>query len=151
MSPLPVPTIVLDSNVVLDWLVFADPSVRAVTTAITSGQLRWIVSQPMLDELEHVLTRDDLAPWHPNAGGVLASWHTWVCAAEPAPALASGVLRCTDPDDQKFIDLALHARAIALLSRDRAVLKLAGRARRYGLRIQTASAWALDSAAELGQ
>jgi len=32
--------------------------------------------------------------------------------------------RCSDPDDQKFIDLAGAVRAQGLVSKDRAVLKL---------------------------
>ena len=50
-------------------------------------------------------------------------------------------MRCTDPDDQKFIDFALRSGASALLTRDRAVLKLARGARGRGLWIETAVAW----------
>ena len=49
---------------------------------------------------------------------------------------------CRDPDDQKFIDLARCIGAGTLLSRDRAVLKLAARARRLGVLILTPTAWA---------
>jgi predicted nucleic acid-binding protein len=143
--------IVLDSNVVLDWLVFRDPSIRAVAAAITSGRLRWIATTAMRCELEHVLTRGNLSTWRPSLDMVLAQWHTWAAPVEPAPAVPVGPLRCTDPDDQKFIDLALHAGAVALLSRDRAVLKLAGRARRLGLNIQTAADWTRALPAEFAQ
>ena len=37
---------------------------------------------------------------------------------------AAALPRCTDPDDQKFIELAVAAGALALVSKDRAVLKL---------------------------
>jgi predicted nucleic acid-binding protein len=50
-------------------------------------------------------------------------------------------LRCTDPDDQKFIDAAIVS-AQWLISRDRAVLKLARRAAALGLRIVTPERWA---------
>lgn len=134
-------TLVLDSNVVLDWLVFADRSSRALAAAITSGRARWLATAAMREELEHVLTRADFSAWQRDASSVLQRWERW---AEPidAPAPLPNGLRCTDPDDQKFIDLALHAGATALLSRDRAVLKLAGRARQLGLAIQTPAAWA---------
>ena len=145
------PPIVLDSNVVLDWLVFRDPSSRAVAAAITSGRLRWVATPAMLEELEHVLTRGSLSAWQPDVDGILAHWHAWAAPVAPAPAAPFGALRCTDPDDQKFIDLALHAGAVALLSRDRAVLKLARRAHRFGLRIQTAAAWARALAPEFAQ
>jgi len=136
--------LVLDSNVVLDWFVFGDPSVRAVATAVTAGQVRWIVTPAMREELEHVLTRSVRLSRKASIADVQAGWRRW---AEPVDAPPSGLvlpLRCTDPDDQKFIDLALHAGARALLSRDRAVLKLAGRARRLGLTIQTAARWSSD-------
>lgn len=132
--------LVLDSNVVLDWLVFRDPSSRAIAAAITSRRARWITTAAMRDELEHVLTRCAFSRWRANRTEVLVQWERWSERAD-APAAAPSGLRCTDPDDQKFIDLALHAGVSALLSRDRAVLKLAGRARSLGLAIQTAAAW----------
>jgi len=45
-------------------------------------------------------------------------------------------------DAKKFIDLALQVGATALLSRDRAVLALAPRARAVGLEILSAADWA---------
>jgi predicted nucleic acid-binding protein len=134
-------TLVLDSNVVLDWLVFADPSSRALAAAITSGRARWLATTAMRQEMEHVLTRVDFSAWLREGASVLRHWERWVEPVDAPPPLPHG-LRCTDPDDQKFIDLAVHTGATALLSRDRAVLKLAGRARRLGLTIQTAAAWA---------
>ena len=50
-------------------------------------------------------------------------------------------LRCTDADDQMFIDLAVSHRARWLLSRDRAVLKLARRAAKQGVLIMPPEAW----------
>ncbi len=131
----------LDSNVVLDWLVFRDPSSAPVGAAIASGRLRWIATPSMRNELEHVLTRVEFSAWAAEPVRILAAWDRWARIVEaPLPTLLP-LLRCTDPDDQKFIDLALEARATALLSRDRAVLKLAGRARRLGLAITTAAGW----------
>jgi uncharacterized protein len=137
------PLFVLDSNVVLDWLVFRDPSCRGLAQLITSGQARWVTTRAMRDELEHVLTRERFAARQPDTGAVWSAWTRWAsmveAAADASPACQ---LRCTDPDDQKFIDLALQISATTLLSRDRAVLKLARRARALGLDIQTPSAWA---------
>lgn len=131
----------LDTNVVLDWLVFRDPSSHSLTAAIRDARVRWIATTAMRNELEHVLTLENILVWQPDRAGVLAEWDRWATPVEaPAPTLLRG-LRCTDPDDQKFIDLALHAGASMLLSRDRAVLKLAVRARRCGLLIQSPAAW----------
>ena len=52
------------------------------------------------------------------------------------PVAAPGPpLRCRDPDDQMFIDLALSARAQWLVTRDRALLVLARRARLRGVTV----------------
>lgn len=139
--PQTIPAVVLDTNVVLDWLVFRDPSSRAVTAAIRDARVRWIATTAMRNELEHVLTLQKILSWQPDRAGVLGDWDRWATPVEaPALTLQRG-LRCTDPDDQKFIDLALQAGASMLLSRDRAVLKLAARARRCGLLIQSPAAW----------
>jgi hypothetical protein len=66
------------------------------------------------------------------------------CAAwQPLPPPdATGRLRCTDPDDQKFIDAAVAWGARWLVSRDRAVLKLRRRAAEaHGLLIVPPRAW----------
>jgi len=57
-------------------------------------------------------------------------------------------LICRDPDDQKFIDLAISQGAQWLFSRDRAVLALAKRARAQGLIIMSPDSWRLPAAAE---
>jgi predicted nucleic acid-binding protein len=49
--------------------------------------------------------------------------------------LPPGFPRCRDPDDDHFLALAHHAAADALVSKDRAVLKLRRRARKFGVRI----------------
>ena len=59
--------------------------------------------------------------------------------------------RCTDPDDQKFIDLALSLPGATLLSRDRAVLKLARRARPLGMTIVTPQAWSATLTGQGGE
>jgi predicted nucleic acid-binding protein len=136
------PLFVLDSNVVLDWLVFRDPSCRGLDHFIAAGHAGWIATQAMRDELEHVLTRGEFVARQPDASVVWSAWTRWVRVVEAPSAPPIWHPRCTDPDDQKFIDLALQVGATTLLSRDRAVLKLARRARALGLAIQTPDAWA---------
>ena len=52
-----VPAAVLDSNAVLDWLLFGDPSMQPLGQAIRAGHCRWIVTPALRDELEHVMAR----------------------------------------------------------------------------------------------
>ena len=128
-APVDVPRIVIDSNAVLDWLYFRDPRCAALAEAVTSRRVQWVASAAMRDEIEHVLARDSLGRrWPDGAASVREGWQRWATMLEQTPALAPLALRCSDEDDQKFIDLALATRAVALLSADRAVLRLARRA-----------------------
>jgi predicted nucleic acid-binding protein len=135
---------VLDTNVVLDWLVFRNPHCAPLTQAIEDGHLRWLVTAAMRDELAHVLGRGVVDAWTPNHDQL---WESWRLLSESVPPpLITGEasrLRCTDSDDQKFIDLALGS-AQWLISRDRAVLKLARRAQRLGVRVTTPERWSLE-------
>jgi predicted nucleic acid-binding protein len=127
---------------VLDWLVFADVSTAHLASAITSGRVRWLATRAMRDEFEQVLARGSLDAWRPDAARAAQVWERWATSVAPPPGPSLAALRCTDPDDQMFIDLAMHAGAAALLSRDRAVLRLARRARGFGLAILPPCAWA---------
>ena len=123
--------LVIDTNVVLDMLVFRDPPGLAVQAALVSRRYRWIACRGMRDELAHVLGRG--IGREVDRDAVLAAYDGVVVEVDP-PALP-GALRCTDPDDQVFIDLALQRRAHALLTRDWALLRLAKRARGFGVAV----------------
>ena len=143
--PAPIATrpVVLDTNVVLDWLLFGHPDGRALGAALACGKLRWISTSAMRDELAHVLARGALEHWQPDLPALWADWDQH-CTELPTPEPAGPAtrFRCTDPDDQKFIDLAIASGACLLLSRDRAVLKLARRLREVGVDVITPTAWA---------
>jgi predicted nucleic acid-binding protein len=134
--------LVLDTNVVLDWLAFGHPIGAPVEAALTSGRCRWLCTRAMRDELARVVVRESLARWAIDAHAVLSVFDALAVDLGPVTPLGAGEsLRCTDPDDQMFIDLAIARRAHALLTRDRAVLRLAARARRLGVLIATPEAW----------
>jgi len=137
------PAIVIDTQVVMDWLVFRDARVQALTAALTAGALRWLVAPAMREELRHVLSRGVAASYSPDLAFIEAQFDAHALAVatiEPQPL--AGRLVCRDPDDQKFIDLALAANARWLISRDKAVLALAKRARPKGLAILKPEHWA---------
>lgn len=119
MQPL-----VLDTNVALDLLVFADPSAAPVLAMLESGGARWIATAAMREELHRVLdypqVRTRLVSQAIPPDAVLARFDS-LSAQVDAPAKAP--CTCTDLDDQKFVDLAVAHRAV-LLSKDRAVLAL---------------------------
>ena len=134
--------LVLDTNVVLDWLAFRHPVGAPLGDALASGRCRWLCTRAMRDEFARVIARESLRRWAIDAGAVLAVFDALGVDAGTTPLLgAAERLRCSDPDDQPFIDLAIARRAHALLTRDRAVLRLASRARHFGVLIATPEAW----------
>lgn len=116
--------LVLDTNVVLDLLLFDDPAARPLHDPLARGALRWLATPAMRDELLHVLAYPNLLAQAASRGrkpdAVLADFDQRVSVVD-APAVSA--LRCRDPDDQKFIDLAVAHRSL-LISKDHAVLKL---------------------------
>lgn len=137
--------IVLDTNVVLDWLLFGRPSLVAVGRAIVGGDVQWIVSAALRVEFALVVERG-IRGWRADPAALLAAWDRWSTVREATPSgLRPGRLRCSDASDQKFIDLAVAEGATALLSRDRAVLKVARRAREHGVAIVTPERWAAEA------
>lgn len=134
--------VVLDTNVVLDWLVFGDPVAASLEAAFAAGRFRWIRTGPMRDELARVVPRDAFARWRPDASAVLGRYDALAHEQPvPTPLPAHEHLRCADPDDQPFIDLAIARRAHALLTHDRALLRLARRARAFGVLVATPQSW----------
>jgi len=144
------PTVVLDTNVVLDWLVFHDARVAALTQALTAGRLRAIAAPPMRVELAHMLASARLLRWAPDAEAALRIYdetvRMWTTDATQGPWPA-GRPRCSDQDDQVFIDLALAGRAQWLLTHDRALLRLARRMRAHGVAVLTPMVWATRTGA----
>jgi putative PIN family toxin of toxin-antitoxin system len=119
--------IVLDTNIVLDAFVFDDPAAQPLLAGLQTGALQWVATQAMRDELERVLAYPQivkrLVHHQIEAAGVLARFDA---TAQLHPAAAKAPVTCKDPDDQKFIDLAVAHQSL-LLSKDQAVLCMAKR------------------------
>jgi putative PIN family toxin of toxin-antitoxin system len=141
-------SLVIDTNALLDWLVFDDPSSRAFARAVTEGDALWLASPAIIGELEHVLARPLHERWDVARKRVLTQcWRSLVrLCAEPTSAAPSG-LCCRDPDDQKFIDLALAQGARWLITRDRDLLSLRRHAATIGLAIVAPGQWPAPPAA----
>lgn len=117
--------VVIDTNIVLDLLLFRDPSAAALGQALAQGALVWYATTAMREELQRVLTfpamQSRLARTdREDAAGILAQFDR---LSHKHADVATGLPRCSDPDDQKFIDLAICLQAV-LLSKDHAVLRL---------------------------
>ncbi|MEG0002303.1 MAG: PIN domain-containing protein [Comamonas sp.] len=116
--------LVLDTNMVLDLLVFDDPAIAPLRALLANGELRWIADAAQRVELERVLGYPQIAPrlafYGLSNASVLAAFDAGVDYQPEAPAIQ---IVCKDPDDQHFLALAVQHRAL-LLSKDKAVLVL---------------------------
>lgn len=134
--------VVIDTQTVLDWCYFCDAACQ--DWPVPAAAWRWLATAAMRDELAHVLARGLPGRRATPATQVLAFFDRHATLVEP-PAINAALartLRCSDPDDQKFIDLALARRPAWLVSRDRAVLKLARRAALHGVQVLPPGRWA---------
>ncbi len=124
--------LVLDTNVWLDWLVFDDPSIATVKAAVATKRAEVFIDAACEAELERALAYDLGKKRALDAAGRGA------CLAEcrrVAHRIRSAALErerarlpaCRDPDDQKFLEAALAARAGFLVTKDKALLDLARR------------------------
>jgi putative PIN family toxin of toxin-antitoxin system len=124
----PIPLLVLDTNVVLDWVAFRDPRVQPIAAAIERGTLRTATSGACLQELRRALS---YAQVKLDAAAQALAFERYAAHVKvfdiPEPAAAMGLPRCEDVDDQKFLEVAWHVRASHLVTRDKALLKLARR------------------------
>jgi uncharacterized protein len=134
--------LVLDTNIVLDCLVFRDQSTRELMAAIEARRAQVLVHQYALDELERVLAYPQCRLAATEQQQVL---DRYLAAATMAPMpdefsrdtllLPPNFPRCRDRDDEPFLALAYHAQADGLVTKDKAVLKLRRKARKFGVAI----------------
>jgi len=145
-AALAVPQLVLDTNIVLDLYVFQDPATAPLRLALQHKRLHWIATPAMREELACVLAYPHIARRQQRDAssqpGQAADPLAWVLAhfdaqvSLVAPA-AKARVTCRDPDDQKFIDLAVAHQAL-LLSKDQAVLCMKKRLLALGVQALTA-------------
>ena len=123
---------VLDTNVIIDLLHFADPAALLLRTAIDDGSLQCFSDRQCLDELERVTTYPQFSLDGAAQQALLTRYRRFVTLCEPEgveDVEAYRLPRCRDADDQKFLILAVRCGADLLITRDRELLRLAGRRR----------------------
>lgn len=152
---LPVPRIVLDTNVCLDLWVFADPGCARVLAALRSGAVQAVTRDDCRAEWQRVLHYPQLPiddQSRPLVDAAFTANVQLLTDTDSVPVDAGRRLpRCADPDDQKFLELALASGARWLLSKDRELLKLDRRARMAGgFSILLPQAWAPTEVPDAG-
>jgi putative PIN family toxin of toxin-antitoxin system len=134
--------LVLDTNVVIDWLVFAHPYMQAFRAAVTAGEIIVLTHELALVELERVLAYPELKLPVERQVDALARYRAYSRAATMPEGFALGAWQlpagfpsCRDRDDDLFLSLTHHTQAAALVTRDKALLKMRKRMRKRGMTI----------------
>ncbi|MEN9625371.1 MAG: hypothetical protein RLZZ329_321 [Pseudomonadota bacterium] len=124
---------VLDTNIVLDLWVFDEPKAEALRVSVETGRTHWLATAAMREELARVLAYPQIVKRLTHreipADTVLGHFDRW---AQLHPDAPKAEYVCKDPDDQKFIDLAVTHTA-ALHSKDAQVLCMKNRLARCGV------------------
>jgi uncharacterized protein len=128
------PRYVPDTNVCLDLFVFADPRCESLLAAARAGRIELVTRADCRAEWLAVLGYRQLALSEPRQAQASALFDALLRDVSLERASVPVTLpRCRDGDDQKFLELAYQSRAVALLSRDDELLRLARRTTRAGL------------------
>ena len=136
LTALPVPRIVLDTNVCLDLFLFRDPACAVLMAALQEGRVQAVCRDDGREEWRRVLYYPQLPIDNTIRPGLSEAFDRlihYLPAAKLSEEDAARLPRCGDPDDQKFMELALATQARWLLSKDNELLKLDGRTHRVGL------------------
>ena len=137
-------TLVLDTNVCLDLFVFRDPRWAALLAAVEEGTVCAITRSDCRAEWLAVLNYPKLKLDAAAQAACAARFDALIaCKEKPETAPLRPLLPvCSDGDDQKFLELAFDEKAEALISKDKALLKLARRNAKMGLfAILSPEAW----------
>ena len=121
----------LDTNIWLDILLFNDARTRQIQAALVSGAITASIDLSCYAELTHVLHYTQLRHLIVDREQTLA----WVREhsqffQEEVESNVPFLPVCRDSDDQKFLELAYKSRAGFLISKDKALLKVAVRMQR---------------------
>lgn len=118
--------IVLDTNVVVGVLVFADPVLVALRQALDRGDVIALADVETLAEFERVLRYPQLRVDEARAVALLEQYRV-LCTMVGSDEQHGPTMRlplCRDRDDQRFLALAQRGRAAWLLTRDKALLAM---------------------------
>jgi len=115
--------VVLDTNVLLSLWVFADSRYLPIRAALDNGAWVALTNSACLAEFERVLGYPEFKLESKTQRDILADYAGLACPVPPAACLP--LPQCSDPDDQKFIELACSGAALCIVTSDKALLKLA--------------------------
>jgi putative PIN family toxin of toxin-antitoxin system len=131
--------LVLDTNAALDWLMFRDRQFGDIAAAIEERRVELITDTACQEELQRVLGYTKFGLDDTRRAELSTKYSAHVLLVTPGQIDNPALLRmklplCSDPDDQKFIELAARTASI-LVTKDKALLRLRRAARAVRLDI----------------
>lgn len=117
--------LVLDTNIVMDMLHFANRFTLPLQAAIDSGQVRCFTDTPCLAELERVTGYPEFGMDDAARQALIGNYRKFVVVCDADGEENYLLPRCRDADDQKFLILSARCAADLLITRDKLLLKLA--------------------------
>ncbi len=133
--------LVLDTNIIMDLLHFADRKALPLQAAIAGGEVECFSDSECLAELERVVAYPQFGLEAGARRALIEDYRRFARLMEGCAEENYLLPRCRDADDQKFLILAARCHADLLVTRDKLLLRLAGhRQRPPPCRIVTAEA-----------
>ena len=115
--------VVLDTNILLDLLYFKDPSIKSLQEGIETGLLEVWSCEAIFEEYTDVIGREQFKMSTEEQENLSQAFQKLHEGTFTNP-LKSAPFKCSDKDDQIFLDLALSLAPCILISKDKQVLKL---------------------------
>ncbi|MES2072893.1 MAG: putative toxin-antitoxin system toxin component, PIN family [Pseudomonadota bacterium] len=125
--------VVLDTNVCLDLFVFHDPRWDTLLSGLRDGSIKAVTRNDCRMEWLAVLHYPHLPVANDQREGIIQQFDLYIECVSPAAKSSLRLPVCSDRDDQKFLELARDADADILITKDKALLKLARKTKQAGL------------------
>lgn len=125
--------VILDTNVCLDLFVFHDPRWARLLSALKTGHIQAFTRQDCREEWLVVLRYPHLPISSDQLTGIELDFDQLIQCVAPEQKQSLILPRCTDKDDQKFLEVARDINADILITKDKALLKLAKKTQKAGL------------------
>lgn len=123
--PAPGATLVLDTNTVMALWMFRDPGLVLLRARIETGCWPLASRADALEELALVLAYRQFGLDEATRTDILAGYAARVRNTVTPGDASAPLPKCRDRDDQKFLEIARDAGAAILVTRDKALLRLA--------------------------
>ena len=114
--------VVFDTNTVVSALLFEHGQLSWLRDHWRSGEVKSLISKPTIDELIRVLAYPKFDLKKVGIEALLADYLPFTSAVTVQPRLQSP--KCSDINDQMFVDLCIQGQADVLVTGDRALLAM---------------------------